>query len=149
MICNKQLYEGYGYSECSPDYPMPLQTDVPVRQDFLDNLEILLGLMLEPDQEWSVSLNNYMGHSSCRLYDKDNNGSAEYTISNNNVTFNVPCGIFHYYKDHNVQPSDDFLKFVMNFNIYKLKVISFDTNATYEPTNYNMLRIMSGMTGMY
>lgn len=50
----------------------------------------------------------YMGSSRCRICDKQN-GSREYHIHG----WIWPEGFRHYVEVHNVKPSDDFIKFIM------------------------------------
>lgn len=43
------------------------------------------------------------------------NGSREYRLKKDGVTFKFPEGLIHYYEDHMVQPSDEFYDFIMNY----------------------------------
>ena len=74
---------------------------------------------------------DYFSYSTCRLCDKTN-GSIEYRlIDQNNIIFTFGEGLLHYYKVHKVQPSKEFVKYILNF----------------EPTNMN--NEISKMFGEY
>ena len=55
----------------------------------------------------------YRGFSNCRICKKIN-GAAEYSIAKDGIKYIYPSGIIHYYKDHNVKPSDEFYNLIIN-----------------------------------
>ena len=98
-------YDYYQFKNNS--LPLPIETNIKVDFDFLKKL----------DKVFEKSKKTEMfGCSYCRICDKIN-GGTEYCIENNNVTFTVPCGIKHYYEDHNVQPSEKFYNFIQNYTL--------------------------------
>lgn len=88
-------------------YPYPKSSDEKVSKEFINKLEQIL-------KSSDTNKNSYFGFSICRLCGC-NNGAGEYKIKKNNITFTVPEGLIHYYKDHNVQPSKEFYDFIMQF----------------------------------
>jgi hypothetical protein len=84
---------------------MPKSSNQQVNAIFLRKLNIIM--------KTQESL-QYRGYSNCRLCKKIN-GSTEYTLTKDGVTFNFLEGLIHYYKDHMVQPSDEFYDFIMNY----------------------------------
>jgi hypothetical protein len=100
--------EGYWRSSYEKNYPFPKPTDQPVDSDFLSALKDMMS---------TNQCNLYRGFSFCRLCNECN-GSGEYqvtgTLDNLRVQFTFPDGILHYYTEHNVQPSKEFKKFVLD-----------------------------------
>lgn len=86
-------------------YNLPIVTDIPVDPKFMEKLNN----MIDNDECEST---HYCGFSTCRICDKGN-GSSEYKLSNGDISFKFPEGLIHYYKDHNVQPSEQFYHFIM------------------------------------
>jgi hypothetical protein len=86
-------------------YNYPIVTDEPVDTEFLIKLENLL---------WSAKSEFYLGLSTCRVC-SENNGASEYSIEKNGVTFRLPEGMMHYYREHKVHPSPEFREFIYNY----------------------------------
>lgn len=61
-------------------------------------------------------VNDYMGHSKCRLCGVAN-GSEEYQTKYNDIIYRFPGGVKHYYEKHNVQPSNEFIEFIINYSL--------------------------------
>jgi len=59
---------------------------------------------------------SYMGNSICRLCKQDN-GNNEYEIVEDDIKYIFPEGILHYYENHNIKPSNEFKKVIMEFNL--------------------------------
>lgn len=64
----------------------------------------------------SVEKDQFKGYSSCRFGDKPHNGSAEFHVGKGNDKISWPEGYLHYVTKHNVIPSREFYKFVMNYS---------------------------------
>ena len=108
-ISDTKFMEGYWSNVDDFDsmkYPQPLATDIPVNKDFLDKLKRI------NEKAYQI---HYLGFSHCRIC-KCLNGTAEYVLSNENIQFNYPEGLLHYYEKHNVKPSDEFFHFIMDYN---------------------------------
>lgn len=69
-----------------------------------------------------------MGGSWCRLCQNSCNcdhedkttkrlGGTEGIIVKNNITYRFPEGVLHYYKDHDVQPSQEFFDLIMSLDV--------------------------------
>lgn len=97
--------EGFWYSREEPDLPMPIANKSPWngQKEFLEKLSFI-----ENSVDWGPNKEGYFGYSGCRICDCDN-GSAEYRISD----WTWPEGFRHYVEVHNVKPSDEFIRFVM------------------------------------
>jgi hypothetical protein len=59
--------------------------------------------------------NEYLGSSYCRLCDLNFNGNKELKLIKDNITFTFPEGLIHYYIQHNVEPSNEFKEFILNY----------------------------------
>jgi hypothetical protein len=94
--------EGYWYSDNEPWFPMP---------------QPYLGLWLARDRfisklknlQLSAAETRYRGMSLCRLC-KCVNGSSDFTAGD----WTWPSGLLHYVENHNVRPSVEFEKFVLD-----------------------------------
>lgn len=95
-----------------PKLPFPKATDIPVDPKFLEKLQQVMPF---------CNFVSFLGCSPCRLCDKWDNGSSEYDLSYNDQHFRFPDGIIHYYTIHNVHPSTEFVKFIMDVDIDKIK----------------------------
>ena len=93
--------EGYWYSKFTPQYPMPVARAEP----WEGQAEFLVKLA---KKEARAGKTQYRGMSTCRCC-KQFNGSSEYHTDK----WAWPSGLRHYIEEHNVKPSDDFIKFVM------------------------------------
>lgn len=108
QINSTKFIEGYWFDENDSStykYPKPQITENIVDPNFIHKL-------IEVTD--SAKFRQCLGLSHCRLCDKLNNGSKEYTIENDNIIFVYPQGLLHYYLDHNVQPSNEFYNFIMS-----------------------------------
>jgi len=57
----------------------------------------------------------YFGFSRCRVCGEAN-GSREFGITNDGVAFTFPDGLYHYYAEHGVMPSDEIYGFIMKLD---------------------------------
>jgi len=111
-VSDNEYIEGYWFplnpneSDFEQMYPKPKQQKTFVSTEFLDKLKLLT--------ENNAIAIQYYGSSMCRLC-KRYNGSIEYKITQNNITFRYPKGLIHYYEYHNVHPSTEFYEFIMNY----------------------------------
>jgi len=110
-LSNETFVEGYWQSNnecgcCNPIiYPYPVDSGVQVDPIFIQNLEHIKNFS---------KVECYFGSSYCRLCPQ-NVGGLEYSFKSDGKTFIFPEGIFHYYRDHNVQPSDEFMDAVEQY----------------------------------
>lgn len=111
---NKKIkYEGYWRQ--TPDekssYPWPVGNDEPFngKDEFLKALSIC---------QRAAKRSSYRGPSMCRICQKGN-GSQEYNLQqrSHNIIWRWPDGFEHYVRDHNVQPSVEFRKFIITTKI--------------------------------
>lgn len=101
---SQHFQEGYWSADGGVDHlPIPVPADTPVCAAFLDQLEAV---------ECMANRIGSLGHSYCRLC-RRRNGSDVLTLRRGDTAFVWPSGLMHYYKAHNVHPSDDFCQFVM------------------------------------
>jgi len=106
-ISDTEFIEGYWFTsyDSGIEYPHPLPSNSNVCPIFLNKLK----LVSHNSQEL-----HYNGYSFCRLCGCKN-GTIEFSLSSQGVTFRYPIGLFHYYEEHNVQPSKEFNDFIINF----------------------------------
>jgi hypothetical protein len=110
-ISDTVFAEGYWYSDIKYiqdmyNYPFPKATDTLVNKIFIDKLiDITLNYAVRIELEDNVMC------KICKLI----NGSSNWVLKSNNITFNYPAGLVHYYTDHNVQPSAEFYDFIMKY----------------------------------
>jgi len=92
--------EGFWGSKHEPHFPMPEQNEKPWdgQIQFID--------MLQKVQSISEIV-RYRGMSACRVCGKLN-GCATHIVDN----WEWPSGFMHYIEDHNVKPTDEFIKFI-------------------------------------
>lgn len=103
--------EGFWYSEYEPYYPMPISTSTKVDNKFLQKLTSILNTKNDTN---NIKIEWFDGCSDCRLCEEEY-GSQTFHCTFNGITWSFPSGLIHYYQDHNVQPSNDFYKFIMEF----------------------------------
>jgi len=108
----KKLYE----KGCS-QYPMPRETDKEVSKTFLAELKWV--------SETDAREDAYCGSSFCRLC-KMCVGNREFQLGH----FIYPVGIFHYYIEHGVQPSDEFHTFITQY-VSKNKVTTRASSSSH------------------
>lgn len=106
----KPCVEGFWWSEREPHFPKPVSSDV----EFEGKLEVLSALeKLEKNiylhKKQAGSCIYFKGFSKCRCC-KTSNGSMEFSYKN----WKWPEGLMHYIKQHNVKPSDAFLREVLH-----------------------------------
>lgn len=111
-------YEGHWYSKREPHFPMPVHSDTPhpQKQEILDTYDFLMSMPIfdyTEANDWANGhVKGYRGWSSCRCCQK-HNGSREYNYRD----WAWPEGFRHYIADHNVIPTKDFLKEVLNIDL--------------------------------
>jgi len=88
-------------------YPYPISSKIKIPDIFMNKFEQIIN-------DTNIIIKDKINKSQCRLCGCEN-GSKEYTLQKNNITFIVPEGIKHYYNDHCVHPSKEFYFFVMNY----------------------------------
>lgn len=93
--------EGFWYSEREPDLPMPEGGP----NQWKGQWEFICALKAV---ERFAGATHYRGLSRCRLCQKPN-GSITYSHKG----WEWPQGLMHYVETHNVEPSDDFVKFIL------------------------------------
>jgi len=105
-------------------YPFPKDSGEDVDEDFIEKMEKIINMSSHSKEKKidrkgniTISLRRYKGYSTCRLCDKDDNGSCEYTILKDEKEYTFPEGIVHYYKKHDVQPSDEFYTMIMKIDL--------------------------------
>lgn len=103
-ISSTRYVEGYWqeFNECGCCnkiiYPYPRPTDMQVSPIFLQNLEYV--------KKYS-KIECFFGPSDCRLCGTSLGGN-EFSFKTEGITYVFPDGIDHYYKEHGVQPSEEF-----------------------------------------
>lgn len=110
-VSDTEFIEGYWqeYNECGCcnklKYPYPVNSGICVDPVFLQNLEHI---------KKYCKVDYYFGASFCRLCETAVGGS-EYSFKSDGKTYRFPEGIVHYYSQHNVQPSDEFMEAVEQY----------------------------------
>ena len=94
--------EGYWWSESTPEYPMPVANTEPWEDQ-------KLFLVRLARREKTAKITRFRGASECRICGC-RNGSAEFSSGR----WRWPSGLRHYVEDHNVEPSDEFVTFIIN-----------------------------------
>jgi hypothetical protein len=106
-VSDTEFIEGYWKCDYNNSYPMPVDSGQLVDEKFLKKLS-------EVTEKYADTF-ACQGYSECRLCGK-HNGFKEYRLTNKaGITFNYPDGLTHYYTEHRVQPSKEFVVFVMDF----------------------------------
>lgn len=177
------LYEGYWRRNELPsdvasddaDLPFPVVcthvTDE--HNEFVKTLELIQSTYYALD----ISRDGFLGYSCCRLCGKQN-GSEEYELKlQNGDVLRWPSGLLHYYRDHHVAPSKEFVTILQLLSDdYKEKIdkeiadrdefrnwyasLSAQEKQEYEEeqhrqrckalkvtTNWNLLQISNGVAG--
>lgn len=91
-------------------FPFPKSHDEP----FIGQDEFVESLRKIEDSK-SVKVESQKGSSPCRFGDRAANGSQEYSVKLKDTEVHWPEGYLHYVVDHNVIPSREFFRFVINF----------------------------------
>jgi hypothetical protein len=120
-INDNEYVEGYWYEDKifgNKKYPKPQATDIKVDYFFIKKLKKIVNNIKEKYKyDTCIIINGCAtsyGFSKCRLCEIDN-GSEEFSIGKNGITFKFPEGLIHYYDKHNVQPSNEFYKFINEY----------------------------------
>lgn len=109
----ERVKENFTKKNFKQTYPYPFPTTKKVNKEFIEKLKTL---------EKSIQNNklgkikNQKGSSYCRICGVTNN-SKESSFEYKENKYKFPGGIFHYYEDHNVQPSKEFKKAVLGIKI--------------------------------
>ncbi|AYV77944.1 MAG: hypothetical protein Edafosvirus3_22 [Edafosvirus sp.] len=101
---------------------------------------VLFGLP-QPD----IHCIHYMGSHHCIECGIDN-GCAEYIILHNGKKWIFPEGYFHYIEVHNVNPSIEFQKMILEINLDNCTFPFEISDDTFQ--EMNMLRLLNGMKGL-
>lgn len=110
-VSNTEFIEGYWQESnecgcCNPiKYPYPVNSGIRVDKVFLQNLEHI---------KQYCKVDYYMGPSSCRLCELSV-GCSEYSFKSDGKIYRFPEGLVHYYTNHNVQPSHEFVDAVEQY----------------------------------
>jgi hypothetical protein len=109
---NNIKYEGFwkGKEEQDMTLQTPLESFNKVDINFINKLDSIMELV-KSHIFYNGTYCEYAGDSLCRICN-NSNGCGEYKIAHGNITFCFPSGLIHYYKDHNVHPSNDFKNWV-------------------------------------
>jgi hypothetical protein len=117
--------EGFWYSKYEPHFPMPVAQDEPhhMKELILEKYDALLSQpVFNPNYNSDEPLNwdeitkhviSYRGFSSCRCCAKHNNGTRSYRYNG----WQWPEGFRHYIDEHNIVPSNEFLKEVLGMEV--------------------------------
>ena len=97
--------EGFWFSVDKENilYPVPLPTNTPLSNNFLELLDIVTNYLNSIDS-YTTNFNT----SICRLSGMKVKGYRTYHLHLNGITYNFPEGLKHYYINFNVQPSIEF-----------------------------------------
>lgn len=96
------LKEGFWYSKGKPNLPKPKMMSEWAKTGGPEKFAKLLNKVQIRARE-----RHFKGRSTCRVCGCSN-GSSEFSYKN--VVW--PSGLMHYIVDHNVKPSDKFIKFI-------------------------------------
>lgn len=102
MQSKKIKIEGYWWSKQEPEYPMPIKSDIP-----FDNKDVVVKKLVSLQAK--ISKRYYKGFSTCRCCG-ERNGTAEYSHKG----WKWPEGLIHYIIEHNIEPSLQFKKEILN-----------------------------------
>jgi hypothetical protein len=151
-VSDTEYIEGYWYDNISDSketrtYPFPKpEPNKQISEQFMSKLETIIensnslkyyGMfgydesknneMKEMADGTKIKFTNFMGGSQCRLCEQMI-GSDEGIIIKNNIKYRFPSGIIHYYKDHDVQPSQEFNNLIMSIDTDLVVDIAKDQN---------------------
>lgn len=98
----KTRYEGYWSSKQEPDFPTPVHNDKP----FLDK-DLIVKKIISVQSR--LGQRHYKGFSKCRCCGAIN-GSGEYSHKG----WIWPEGFLHYIIEHNIEPTEEFKKYILN-----------------------------------
>ena len=131
-IYNMYKMEKFGFwSEINK----PVVTTITYKKKFIDNLKLLqkcidnfntfdtylfeLQLKISDRCEPNIYFNAYTGYSYCRLCNKQDNGDKDIILVGKNKTICIPDGYLHYIFEHNINISEDFENFIIEFDFIK------------------------------
>lgn len=116
-VNDKEYIEGYWYSsdKYGDKYPRPLISNNNVDLTFIEKLKKLMTNI--ENKNINGEHIGYRGYSYCRLCPNEHNGTTEYIFYVNDIKYRFPEGLLHYYVDHNVQPSAEFYKVIIEYPI--------------------------------
>lgn len=114
-------YAGHWYSQYSPEFPMPVHSDEahPHKAQILEAYDTLLAspIFEYGSSSWdSEYVRAYRGISSCRCC----KGTSRVSVGNKEYRYNGwvwPEGFRHYIDVHNIIPTEDFLKEILNIEL--------------------------------
>ncbi|AYV76218.1 MAG: hypothetical protein Terrestrivirus5_40 [Terrestrivirus sp.] len=164
-VSDTEYIEGYWYDDVSDSketrtYPFPKpEPNKQINEQFMSKLETIIenansfkhyGMfgydeskndeMKEMADGIKIKFTNFMGGSHCRLCEQMI-GSDEGIIVKNDIKYRFPSGIIHYYKDHDVQPSEEFNNLIMSIDIDSIIDFAKDQN---NKNNQNNLPLFYG-----
>jgi hypothetical protein len=118
---------GYWKGPDEPHLPSPVATNMQIDPVFLQNFQSILDNIRNSYRQLrkfpytspfiNASLCCYMGYSTCRICQKDNNGDSDVTLIAKDCTYTFPDGLIHYYKEHGVAPDPEFMAFINAFKL--------------------------------
>jgi hypothetical protein len=132
---DSDMDSGTDYSSDEESYPFPISSGTDVDINFIEKLDKIISMgnncetkpghlvrvyeskKIDKIRDIIIEPRYYKGYSVCRLCEKKNNGSSEYTITRDDVKYIFPRGILHYYESHQVQPSKEFYELIMDINL--------------------------------
>ena len=128
---NNIQVEGYWRSVCKCDicyeytsmYDYPISQPTKIDDIFIEKLKNIMS-KIEKTICINASFTTYCGDSICRICN-EKNGCGEFKITNNKITYKFPSGYIHYLEDHNVHPSPEFYRFIMDLDINDIIVKNF------------------------
>jgi hypothetical protein len=97
-------YEGYWCGRYNNEKPFPKCTNIEINEEFIKRIEFLV-------KHYSGQL--YLNLMSCQICNSDLGGEVTCKIRGNNITYIFPTTVLHYYKKHQVLPSEEFYHFIM------------------------------------
>ena len=105
-------FEGFWFSEKEQQFPIPLPSTNVISSEFLNKYKKVTEFLLKNNKK-----TEYFGSSSCRLCNNNCNGSSTYHLNYNEIVYNFPSGLIHYYEIHNVKLSKEFEEAIMNYEL--------------------------------
>lgn len=100
--------EGFWYSIHEPTLPMPIPNQDPNPSEFIDKY-----IQVQNDLRSRGLMKMFKGLSPCRICGCKN-GCIEFRIPDK---WYFPIGLLHYLRDHNVRPSKEFERFIMDYKV--------------------------------
>lgn len=123
-VSDSEYIEGYWFeSDNKIIYPAPkaeLKKDKEFVTIFKKILDLNMKYLSEYDLGGCIDINPriyremYLGYSECRMCDKSLNGCGEYEFVLDGIKYIFPEGYLHYVDKHNVHPSKEFRKVIID-----------------------------------